>query len=68
MALPKVMQVKNFGKKGRTKYTHLQDQDSTQKDAGWSGANAINLRFEAKRGGSKGNGDVDAPFKRKKNF
>lgn len=34
--LPEVMQVKNFGLAGRTKYTHLVDQDTSTKDSPWS--------------------------------
>lgn len=44
-ALPKVMQVKNFGRSGRTKYTHLVDQDTTQFDSPWISETAQNLRF-----------------------
>jgi microfibrillar-associated protein 1 len=51
--LPKVMQVKDFGRAGRTKYTHLVDQDTTQFDSAWSQATPIAVKFLGKRGGTK---------------
>jgi len=44
--LPKVMQVKNFGRSGRTKYTHLVDQDTTDYDAAWTQETAANVKFQ----------------------
>ncbi|KAL3842301.1 hypothetical protein ACJMK2_020331 [Sinanodonta woodiana] len=49
--LPKVMQVKNFGRSGRTKYTHLVDQDSTQFDSPWMADTAQNVKFHSTKGG-----------------
>ncbi|KAK6972487.1 microfibrillar-associated protein 1 [Biomphalaria glabrata] len=49
--LPKVMQVKNFGRSGRTKYTHLLDQDTTQHEAPWMQDTAQNLKFHTAKGG-----------------
>uniref|UniRef100_A0A4W3I408 Microfibril associated protein 1 n=1 Tax=Callorhinchus milii TaxID=7868 RepID=A0A4W3I408_CALMI len=43
--LPKVMQVKNFGRSGRTKYTHLVDQDTTSFDSAWAQETAQNTKF-----------------------
>ncbi|XP_044738087.1 microfibrillar-associated protein 1 [Chrysoperla carnea] len=43
--LPKVMQVKNFGRSGRTKYTHLVDQDTTHFDSPWVNESSQNLKF-----------------------
>ena len=44
-------QVKNFGRSGRTKYTHLVDQDTTQYDSPWNGDSALNLKYQNSRGG-----------------
>lgn len=49
--LPKVMQVKNFGRCGRTKYTHLVDQDTTQFDSPWYSDTGNNVKFHAEKGG-----------------
>jgi len=49
--LPKVMQVKNFGRSGRTKYTHLVDQDTTDFDASWTHESASNIKFQAQHAG-----------------
>ncbi|GFO29425.1 microfibrillar-associated protein 1 [Plakobranchus ocellatus] len=49
--LPKVMQVKNFGRSGRTKYTHLLDQDTTQHESPWIQDTTQNLKFHTARGG-----------------
>lgn len=49
--LPKVMQVKNFGRSGRTKYTHLVDQDTTQFDSPWVSETAQNLKFHTSQAG-----------------
>ncbi|KAF6019128.1 Mfap1 [Bugula neritina] len=49
--IPKVMQVKNFGRSGRTKYTHLVDQDTTSYDSAWTAETGQNLKFHSTKGG-----------------
>lgn len=64
--LPKVMQVKNFGRSGRTKYTHLVDQDTTQFDSPWVSGSSQNVKFHsAQAGGSKQVFDKPSLKKRK---
>lgn len=48
------MQVKNFGRSGRTKYTHLVDQDTTSFDSPWAADSQMNHKFfNANAGGMK---------------
>lgn len=42
---PSFPQVKNFGRSGRTKYTHLVDQDTTSFDSAWGQESAQNTKF-----------------------
>lgn len=65
--LPKVMQVKNFGRCGRTKYTHLVDQDTTQFDSPWYSDTSNNIKFHnEKAGGMKQLFEKPSASKRKK--
>jgi len=61
--LPKVMQVKNFGRAGRTKYTHLKNEDTTKTDDPWSSV-AFNPQYLMKLGGF--GGGFDRPAKKRK--
>jgi len=54
--LPEVLQVKNFGKRGRTKYTHLVDQDTTKFDQPLKPNDYLKDKYMSKRGGV---GDID---------
>ncbi|KAJ3073488.1 hypothetical protein HDU98_001416 [Podochytrium sp. JEL0797] len=51
--LPAVMQVKNFGRSGQTKWTHLTKEDTSSKDSAWFQNSDVNKRTLAKMGGMK---------------
>ncbi|GAB2230247.1 hypothetical protein Droror1_Dr00014505 [Drosera rotundifolia] len=49
--LPKVMQVKHFGRSGRTKWTHLVDQDTTDWNNPWTYNDPLRAKYNAKMAG-----------------
>ncbi|KAF9919974.1 Microfibrillar-associated protein 1 [Linnemannia zychae] len=52
-ALPKIMQVRNFGRAGQTKYTTLKDQD-TSRPSGWSDPASRHIQQRHRMGGFRG--------------
>eukprot|EP00271_Cylindrocystis_brebissonii_P001505 TRINITY_DN1176_c0_g1_i1.p1 TRINITY_DN1176_c0_g1~~TRINITY_DN1176_c0_g1_i1.p1 ORF type:complete len:441 (-),score=126.37 TRINITY_DN1176_c0_g1_i1:600-1922(-) len=49
--LPKVMQVKHFGRSGRTKWTHLVNEDTTQWDNPWTYNDELRAKYNNKMAG-----------------
>ncbi|KAJ3163521.1 Microfibrillar-associated protein 1 [Geranomyces michiganensis] len=64
-ALPSVMQVKNFGRAGQTKWTHLTDQDTSKMDSPWFQKSEVNKRNINKLGGMKQGFDKPTAKRRK---
>lgn len=63
--LPQILQVKDFGKKGKGKWKHLTAEDTTAFDYGWGAKdNSVNFKSISKMGGMKG--DLDNPSKKHK--
>ncbi|KNE55922.1 hypothetical protein AMAG_01780 [Allomyces macrogynus ATCC 38327] len=62
-ALPEVLQRRNFGKSGQSKWTHLAKEDTSSRDAAWFADRDMVARYDRKRGGM---GDIDQPYKRRR--
>ncbi|TPX60361.1 hypothetical protein PhCBS80983_g01828 [Powellomyces hirtus] len=63
--LPSVMQVKNFGRAGQTKWTHLTDQDTSNMESPWFQKTDVNKRTLSKQGGMKQGFDKPTAKRRK---
>ena len=51
--LPEVLQVKDFGKRGKSKWTHLAAEDTTDKDALWAQDPTMRRKAERRLAGTE---------------
>ena len=51
--LPGVLQVRDFGKRGKSKWTHLTNEDTTSFDYGWGAKNNYDERVVSRMAGSR---------------
>ncbi len=65
-ALPKPMQVKNFGMRGNTKWTHLSAEDTSSKDALWAADRTLVGQSQRKLAGLKAADEFERPSKSRK--
>ncbi|KAL4560599.1 hypothetical protein LXL04_032752 [Taraxacum kok-saghyz] len=57
--LPKVMQVKHFGRSGRTKWTHLVNEDTTDWNNPWTYNDTLRAKYNTKMAGM--NAPIEKP-------
>lgn len=62
--LPKVMQVKHFGRSGRTKWTHLVNEDTTDWNTPWTYNDPLRAKYNQKMAGM--NAPIEKPKGSKK--
>lgn len=62
--LPKVMQVKHFGRSGRTKWTHLVNEDTTDWNNPWTANCPLRAKYDTKMAGM--NAPIEKPKGSKK--
>uniref|UniRef100_A0A6T7D7H0 Micro-fibrillar-associated protein 1 C-terminal domain-containing protein n=1 Tax=Coccolithus braarudii TaxID=221442 RepID=A0A6T7D7H0_9EUKA len=60
-AMPKPMQVKNFGMRSQVKWTHLTAEDTSTKDDLWLADNGLRGKYQARMAGVKASNDFARP-------